>query len=215
MNEQTVFEVLIEGRKLQIVLPVFRLTATTLLEYAYCPRFVFFENHMEIPEYQEKRFKVQKGRQVHEERSQMNKGYLRKKLSCIQRVFHARLYDRSGSYSGYPDEVLFLEENQAAPLDYKWSTWKGSVHKTHQLQLAFYALLIARHYKKEVTSAYLVYVRSKHRLVEVPITEGLLQELSDAIFQIYHIQEMGLFPEAAKSSKQCRDCCYRNICPRV
>src|SRR5579883_652505 len=56
------------------------LTVTHLLEHLYCPRFTYFEYVLGIPEQQEKRTLVQKGRAVHEERRHTNPNYLRKKL---------------------------------------------------------------------------------------------------------------------------------------
>ena len=59
--------------------PAFSVTATHLLEYLFCPRFTYFEYVLDIPEHQEKRFKVQKGREVHQKIRKINPDYLRKK----------------------------------------------------------------------------------------------------------------------------------------
>ncbi|MBE9547207.1 MAG: hypothetical protein IMF10_06910, partial [Proteobacteria bacterium] len=40
---------------------------------------------MDIPQYEEKRFKVQKGRTIHEDKQRINPDYLRKKMGCIER----------------------------------------------------------------------------------------------------------------------------------
>ena len=63
----------------------FSITASDILEYLYCPRFIYFENYLDIPQHQEKRFKVQKGRDVHDDKQRINPAYLRKKLGCIER----------------------------------------------------------------------------------------------------------------------------------
>ena len=56
------------------------ITITHVLEHLFCPRFTYFEHVLCVPERQERRWKVQKGREVHLERAKVNKSYLRKKL---------------------------------------------------------------------------------------------------------------------------------------
>ncbi len=48
------------------------LTVTHVLEHLFCPRFTYFEYVLGIPERQERRLLVQKGRQAHEERKRIN-----------------------------------------------------------------------------------------------------------------------------------------------
>ncbi|MEZ6115702.1 MAG: hypothetical protein R3C28_03910 [Pirellulaceae bacterium] len=54
------------------------ITVTHVLEHLFCPRFTYFEYVLAMPERQEKRWKVQKGREVHLERTKVNKSYLRR-----------------------------------------------------------------------------------------------------------------------------------------
>jgi len=65
-------------------------TVTHVLEHLYCPRFTYYEYVLAIPERQERRWKVQKGRQVHLERQKVNRSYLRKKLRVVDRQFDMR-----------------------------------------------------------------------------------------------------------------------------
>ncbi len=60
------------------------ITATHLLEYLYCPRFIYFENVLDLPEHQEQKFKVQKGREIHKKIKKMNPDYLKKNLGNWQ-----------------------------------------------------------------------------------------------------------------------------------
>ena len=39
-----------------------------LIEYLYCPRFTYFEYVLRIPQYEDKFFKVQQGRELHDEK---------------------------------------------------------------------------------------------------------------------------------------------------
>jgi CRISPR-associated exonuclease Cas4 len=61
------------------------ITVTHVLEHLYCPRFTYFEYVLAVPEGQQRRWKVQKGREVHRWRQQVNAQYLRKKLGVVAR----------------------------------------------------------------------------------------------------------------------------------
>src|SRR5437868_12346153 len=71
--------------------PPVPLTVTHVLEHLYCPRFTYFEYVLGVPERQERRLLVQKGRQAHEERRRINPSYLRKKLGVVRRQFDVPL----------------------------------------------------------------------------------------------------------------------------
>ena len=61
----------------------FSLTASHLLEYLFCPRFTYFEYVLDIPQHEDKRFKVEVGRTIHEKIRKMNADYLRKKIGDL------------------------------------------------------------------------------------------------------------------------------------
>lgn len=56
-----------------------------VLEYLFCSRFIYYMYCLDIPQHEEKRFKVIKGREVHETRKLTNRDYVRKKLNCIRK----------------------------------------------------------------------------------------------------------------------------------
>ena len=58
-------------------------TPSLVMEYLFCPRFIYFMECLNIPQHEERRLKVQLGRKVHETKQQINKDYLRKKIGCI------------------------------------------------------------------------------------------------------------------------------------
>lgn len=189
--------------------------ATDLLAYGFCPRFTYFEQFLDIPEHQEKRALVLKGREVHEEKQQVNLRYLRKKIGCVDRKIAVKLYGQQGRLAGEIDEVLFLEDGSAAPLDYKWSVWKERVRDTYLLQLAFYARLIQENFDKPVSRGFLVYVRSQNHFVEVPLDANAFAFLDRSINTMLRIRTQGFFPPPAATTQPCLDCCYKNICTRV
>ena len=44
------------------------ITISDVLEYLFCPRFIYYMHCLDIPQHQELRFKVMKGREVHEKK---------------------------------------------------------------------------------------------------------------------------------------------------
>lgn len=196
-------------------LPPLRMTGTDLLEYAFCPRFIYYENFLEIPEHQERRYKVLRGREIHEEKQRLNRDYLRRKIGCTGRKIGLRLHAADGLYSGEVDEILFLDDGSAAPLDYKWAEWKGRVFDTHRLQLAFYAELIRQNFNQPVHQAFLVYVQSKNRLITLPLGLEEQHELASTMETIHRIRTQGWYPPPASTAKRCSDCCYRLVCERI
>jgi CRISPR-associated exonuclease Cas4 len=192
----------------------FSLTATDVLEYLYCPRFPYFESYLSIPEHQEKRFKVQTGRTVHEDKTRLNPGYLRKKLGVVERQKSVYLSSSQG-IRGVVDEILFLQDGSAAPLDYKFAAYKERTFANHRYQLTFYGQLIQGNYPVPVTKGFIVYTRSRNKLVEVEITAAMYTELQDIIRALTAVLVKGRYPPPTKAKARCLDCCYRNICEKV
>ena len=190
------------------------LTVTHLLEHLYCPRFTYFEHVLQIPEHQEKRFKVQKGREVHEERQHVNPGYLHKKLGVVRREFEVELASMAHGVKGIVDEVLWLEDETMAPFDYKFAEDPGQVYENLRVQSLLYGLLIRENYGKPVTRGFLCYTRSNYRVVEIPMAEEDFERALRIMQECFDIIRLGLFPEATKWTARCPDCCYRNICVR-
>ena len=191
----------------------FSVTASDILEFLFCPRFTYFENYLDIPEHQEKRFKVQKGRSVHIDKQHINPDYLRKKLGCVERKHAVYLASHDG-FRGIVDEVLFLEDGTAAPLDYKYAEYKDRTFKNHRYQLAFYAKLIRENCGKEVNKGFIIYTRSRNKLVEVPLAKAHYDELMKIVEELANVVQKGYYPEPTKYRTRCIDCCYRNICEK-
>jgi CRISPR-associated exonuclease Cas4 len=191
----------------------FEITCTDVLEHCFCPRFTYFEHVLVVPERQEKWFKVQKGREVHERVQSINRSYLRKKIGCVERRLNVHLSSEDGLI-GVVDEVLTLDDGTMAPLDYKFAEYPGHVYKTHRLQAAFYGRLIEGAYRAPVRRAFLVYTRPRNKLVEVPVGDRERELLRLSVSEIKSILTSGRIPERGASRGACRDCCYRNICDR-
>ena len=193
----------------------YSLTASHLLEYLFCPRFIYFENYLDIPQHEEKRFKVQKGRTIHEDKMRVNPQYLRKKFGCIERKKSVYLSSTATGIRGIVDEVLFLDDGTAAPLDYKYAEYKDLTFKNHRYQLTFYGQLIREHFKVPVNRGFIVYTRSRNKFIEVPITDQMYSELDKIVSDLLNIIQKGMYPKPTKYKARCADCCYRNICEKV
>ena len=188
------------------------ITPSDVLEYCFCPRFIYFMHCLCIPQHQELRFKVLKGREVHKGVERVNKDYLRKRIGCVNRELSVELSSEKYHLKGIVDEVLTLSDGTMSPLDYKYAEFKDRLYKTLRMQSVLYGLLIKDNYGKEVKRGYLVYVRSKRRLIEIDFSDGDFEKAKKTVEEILNIIQGGYFPSRAGSCLRCVDCCYKNIC---
>jgi len=188
------------------------ITPSEVIEYLFCPRFIYFMNCLNIPQFEERRFKVLKGRQIHKQKEYINKDYIRKKIGCTGKEFSVYLSSKKIKIRGIIDEVLYLEDRTLAPLDYKYSEYKDFLYRTHKIQNVLYGLLIEENYEKPVQKGYVVYVRSKNYLKEVPHTEKDKKNSQKIIDEIFNVIINGYFPKKTPYPARCIDCCYKNIC---
>ncbi len=193
----------------------FYVSPSLLIEYLFCPRFIYFMNSLCIPQREEKRKKVMIGRELHEQRSKTNIDYLRKKIGCVGKEINVYLSSNNLKIHGEVDEVLTLSDGTMAPLDYKFSEYKDFTFKTHRYQSVFYGLLIKENYKKDVRKGFICYARSKNLLKEIKINEKDFEELKKIIEEVIKIRLFSFFPKGAKSKMKCIDCTYKNICVKI
>ena len=188
------------------------ITPTDVLEYLFCPCFTFYINVLEIDQHEHKRILVSKGRDMHTLKMVSNKDYLRKKIGAVGKEVDVYLTSEKLHLVGRVDEVLFLNDGTASPLDYKYCFWNNKVFKTHKTQQVLYSLLIEEIYNIKVTRAYIVYIRSKNKLIELDITDRLKATASKTCDDIFNIIEKCKFPNATKDKIKCTDCTYKNLC---
>lgn len=186
-------------------------TATHLLEYLYCPRFTYFEYVLDISERQEKRFKVLKGRSIHESVTKTNRKYLRKKLDVVEKQNNVYLSIKSG-LRGIVDEILFFADGTAAPLDFKYAEYKNRLFMTHRFQLVFYAKLIIENFDSDVNKGFIVFTRSKNKLVEVDLSQKYFDKFDRLIDDMHQTITNCRYPKGTVYKSRCVDCCYKNIC---
>ncbi|MDD3807780.1 MAG: CRISPR-associated protein Cas4 [Candidatus Marinimicrobia bacterium] len=189
-----------------------KITPSHLLSYYFCPRFIWFIYVLSIPEYEERRYKVQKGLEIHESRLKNNPDYLWKKISVQKRLGKASLQSDTLRLSGIADDIAALKDGSLAPVDFKWAVYPDYVYPGHRMQIGAYGLLIEEIYQKPVHFGYIFYIRDGSKVVEVPITADLKKRVMDSIDNILKIIEEETLPPIKQKKIRCLDCTYRNIC---
>ncbi len=185
-------------------------TPSDIIQYLYCPRFTYFERVLAIPQYEEKSYKVLRGRNLHDVKHATNKEYLRKKIGVVNKW--QEQYLTNHLLRGKVDEVLELEDGTMAPLDYKFAQYKDKVFSTYKTQLHCYAQLIESNFGKVVNKGFLVYTRSKNKLITVEISDKDKRQVESCAQSIIEIIEKNAFPKATSYKKRCVGCTYANIC---
>ncbi len=188
------------------------ITASELIEYLYCPRFTYFLNCLKIPQHEALRYKVLKGRELHEKKEKTNVDYIRKRLGCIKKEVSVYLASKKLKIRGIVDEVLFLNDGTLAPFDYKLTEYDEFIFRTHRVQSTVYAMLIMENYGNPVRRGFICYAKSKNLVKELVYREEDFAATKEIINEIFAIILEGFYPKKTRWPNRCIDCCYRNIC---
>ena len=103
------------------------ITPSDMIEFLYCKRFIYYMKCLGIKQYEDKRYKVEKGRELHRKKENENKDYLRKKLGVVDKKINIDLYSDKYKIKGKVDEVLIFDDNTMAPLDYKFAEFNAKI----------------------------------------------------------------------------------------
>lgn len=188
------------------------ITTSELIEHLYCSRFTYFLNCLKIPQHEELRYKVLKGRELHEKKEKTNVDYIRKRLGCIKKEVAVYLASKELRIRGIVDEVLFLSDGTLAPFDYKLTEYDDFIFRTHRIQSTVYAMLIMENYEKPVKRGFICYARSKNLVKESVYKDEDFNTTRAVIEEIFAIILYGFYPKKTRWPNRCIDCCYRNIC---
>lgn len=188
------------------------ITPSEVIEHLFCPRFTYFMNCLNIPQHEEFRYKVMKGRALHERRENENKAYLRKKIDCVAKEISVYVASPKLRVRGIIDEVLTFEDGSMAPLDYKYMDYRDFLFETHKIQSVLYAMLIRETYQKPVAKGFICYAKTGVKLKEIIYKEKDFASAKEIVDEILHVILTGYFPRRTSGSKRCVDCCYKNIC---
>lgn len=186
------------------------ITPSELIQHIYCERYTYFMYVLRIPQYEEKYFKVMKGREIHEQKEKSNINYLRKRIG-VKNKFNL-VYLSNGYLRGEVDEILELQDGTMAPLDYKFAEYKETLFKTYKIQACCYAILIEDNFNKKVNKGYIVFIRSANKLVEFDISQEDKEDVRNSLREMLYIIQNNKYPKSTKNKLKCADCTYRNIC---
>jgi len=188
------------------------ITPSEVIEYLFCPRFTYFLNVLKIEQYEDRRALVLKGRHIHDQKKVQNKDYLRKKIGAVDKKIEVYMTSQNLRLVGKVDEVLFLNDGTAAPLDYKYTFWEDKVYSTYEMQQTLYALLMMENFNVDVNKGFIVYTRSSNYIKEINITKKMKEDAIILLDNIFEIIDLSVYPEVKASKNKCSDCTYRNIC---
>ena len=188
------------------------ISATDLQEFWYCPRFIYFMYVLRIRQYEEKRIKVQIGREVHKAKS-LEKEYLRKALGVVKQEKEVYLSNEELGICGIIDEILHLEDGSITLLEYKFAENKFKF-RTQFFQAVYYSLLIDSNYDTDVKLCYFVYTRSGTKPVKYLISQKHKSYINDCISEFKRVYYEGYYPKRTKYLRQCPDCTYNRICEK-
>ncbi len=188
------------------------ITPSEVIEHLYCPRFTYFMNCLNIPQHEELRYKVLKGRELHDRREKENRDYIRKRLGCIDKEIAVYIASKRIGIRGIIDEVLHLSDGTLAPLDYKYAEYTDHTFETHKVQSILYALLIMENYQKPVKKGFICYTRSNNKIKKVVYKEKDFCYADSVVQEIFGVIVKGFYPKRTSGRNRCIDCCYRNIC---
>lgn len=188
------------------------ITPSEVIEHIYCPRFTYFMNCLNIPQHEELRYKVLKGRELHERREKENREYLRKKIGCIDKELSIYVASPMVRVRGVIDEVLTLTDGSMAPLDYKYTEFRDYLFETHKVQSILYAMLIKETYNKPVVKGYICYARDGTTVKEIIYKPEDFEYAKAVVDEILRVILRGYYPRKTRWPNRCVDCCYKNIC---
>ncbi len=188
------------------------ISATTIIEHLYCPRYTYFENVLMIPQFEEKYFKVNKGREIHNNISKIKIDESNFNKPIEKRIF--KHYISNDYLCGELDEIIFWKDETLSPVEYKFTFYKEDIFNTYKTQLIVYAILLEDSYKKNVNTAYIVYLRSNNKIEKVDITDKDKKSIKKIVDEIFSIIVNNTFPKPTKNINKCINCTYNNICVR-
>lgn len=186
-------------------------TVTDLKQYSYCPR-VFYYEHC-LPRIRPRTHKMDIGREEHEsEQARAGRRTLRQYgVVKGRREFEVRVESARLRLRGIVDEVVYTDEGQVIPVDYKLA---AAVSANHRLQLAAYALLLETRVGASVQEGY-IYLMGKRSMTRVRITPALREQLEVLLGAMFETVVKERMPDPPALRNRCAGCEFRRFCNDV
>ena len=185
------------------------ITISDVVEHAFCPKFTYFGKVLQIPEHEEKRGSVIKGKSLHATKEVENKKYVPAKIPNGTKFSELQLHSSKHGFVGKIDQLVDSGD-QIYLIEVKYA--RPFIGKTLLMQVGLQATLVEESLGKPCRSALVEFVQNGRRTISLDITEEVkksaIQEL-EATKQVVARETMPF----SKYSRRCDDCCYRRICP--
>lgn len=184
-----------------------KITAADLMNYAYCPRIVYFTRVLKLP--QTKSAKQKKGL---EKDNLFKKQTYRSKTIKDYPLEFTKKYNVSletEEFATKADCIAIDEKNKLAfPIQLKYSKKPSKIYLTQKLQLLFESFLIEKVLGYRSPLGYIKYELS-NEVVQVNLEDK--KELFEVIEKVKQIIKSETLPKATKYKKRLVDNCYRRF----
>jgi len=187
------------------------LTATDLMNYHYCQRILYFVHTLKKPQFTTK--KEYKGRekenvfQSNAKRTKVVKSYPR-----LPKVFKVQLVSENLGIKTIADCIMIdRENNEAYPIQAKFSFTPKKIYRGQKAQLFMEALLIEEQLDYKVPYGFIKFLRSGD-LIKIDISEKDKLGVMSTFGEIFKIMSSEALPNRTKYKKRCQDCCFKKIC---
>ena len=185
------------------------LSAKDFLNYAYCPRIVYFTYTLKIP--QETTKKELKGREKYDEfKSKSKRTKIVSEFPKLRKIYNTHLESKEHFFQTLTDCIIFDDgKKEAYPIQAKYSFNPGKVYITQSYQLMLEGVLIEETFKCKVPFGFIKFLKSNDT-VKVDLSNK--QEIFAIADEIRDIIKNEAIPEMTPYKKRCVDCCYKKIC---
>ena len=186
------------------------MTITTLKQYTYCPRVVYYESC--TPDIRPRTYKMEAGGEAHERERERA---ARRTLFAYHvpegnRHFDLRMRSAEMGLVGILDEAV-ITPDQVIVVDYKMSRFVG---ENHEIQLTAYAMLAEETFSLPVHAGY-IYLLNTKRFEKVVIDEAFRNSVRETINRINRIRFEEYMPPPVQQRKKCGACEFRRLCNDV
>lgn len=185
------------------------LSARDLLNYLYCPRIVYFEHVLNLPQITTiKEYIGRKKDKEYTKNIKYNQNV--KTLPNGKKLFHLFLLDEEMKYNTEIDCAI-LNDTNVYPLQFKNTKYTGTTYQNIILQLAGEAILLEKNFGLSSNLGYVKYLIDG-KIISVNLTDEIKSQFKNTIFEISDIISSECIPQRIKYSKRCIDCCFNRIC---
>ncbi|MEM0437717.1 MAG: CRISPR-associated protein Cas4 [Candidatus Micrarchaeia archaeon] len=189
-------------------------TVRDLMNYIYCPRILYFERVLHIP--QATTVKEYRGREFHKKfNTNSKRAMIADEFRGYEKKYDVFLEDSDSGFRTVLDCLMIdTKNNSAYVLQAKDSFAPRMLYRTQKFQLFAEAYLVRKVLGLQIYCAYVKYLKDK-RLIKVRVGAYSDAEFLAVLSSMRETIKTEEMPEAADYLKKCADCGFYNICKRV